>query len=93
MKIVSPTMVIGQNSPVKTQTDKVEGDSFSSEDEKFQITNTQDLSQSLLVRKKNYRFLSIIEQRNTQKKKKMLFQIPENNIHLPSSQTLKVTTV
>ncbi len=44
--------------PFKTEN---EGDSFSSEDEKLNCSNTYDLSNSLMIRKKSYRFMSIIE--------------------------------
>ena len=43
------------------EADKIEGDSFSSEDEKLNASNTFDLSASAMIRKKSYRFMSIIE--------------------------------
>jgi hypothetical protein len=43
---------------------KNEGDSFSSEDEKIQISNTYDMTTSLTVRKRSYKFMNIIEENN-----------------------------
>ncbi len=78
--------------------EKVEGDSFSSEDEKFQISHTYDLSESLFVRKRSYRFMSIIEDRNITKKKKLQFNIPsletnDTKKNIPMAFTPKAQTV
>jgi hypothetical protein len=57
---------------VANDIDKFEGDSFSSEDEKLNVSNTYDLSASAMIRKKSYRFMSIIEQKSDEEKSLMI---------------------